>query len=405
MAATTLGERLGELRVRRGLTQEGLAEKARLSVDTVRKLEQNQRFTARMGTLNALARALDVETSVLLGPPTVLESSTDHEPPSVLALRQAVTPLSGFPGLGPGAEEDSEPPTVAELREAIRSTETIRRRGELTKITALLPTLLADARAAVRQYAGSDRAGCYAVLAEAYQVAATTLTAFGKEDAAYTALERSMEAAARSDDPHLEVIGVSTLSWIFTKQGRVVDAEQAAVRMAERIEPGFRSAPLDLSLWGILLLRGATAAVRAEHGDTAEELLSLAAAAAARIGVDRLDYATPFGPTNAGVAAVNAFVDMGKPDKALDRAALIPGLGNLPPTWLARHFLDRAQAYAEMQRDGEATRALLAAERTAPEWMRYHASSRHLVAELRGRELRRSSPIKDLALRLEIGAG
>ncbi len=402
----TLGDRLAELRVRRGLTQEGLAEKARLSVDTVRKLEQNQRFTARMSTLNHLARALDVETSALLGQPVVLESAGSAEPPSILALRQAVTPLSGFPGLGPvgwaGAEEDVPPPTVAELRQSIRSTEGVRRRGELTKITALLPTLLADARAAVRAYEGEERAASYAVLAEAYQVAATTLTAFGKEDVAYTALERSMEAAARSDDPHLETIGVSTLSWIFTKQGRIADAEQVAVRMAERIEPGFRSAPLELALWGILLLRGATAAVRAERGDVAEDLLSLAAAAAARIGVDRLDYATPFGPTNAGVAAVNAYVDMGKPDKALTHAQRISGLADLPPTWRARHYLDRAQAHAEMHRDPEATRALLAAESIAPEWMRYHASSRHLVAELRGRELRRTSPIKDLALRLEI---
>jgi transcriptional regulator with XRE-family HTH domain len=398
--AATIGDRLGELRLRRGLTQEGLAEKAQLSIDTVRKLEQNQRLTARMGTLNSLARALDVETSLLLGAPAVLASSNGSEPPSLLTLRQAVTPLSHFPGFG--NEEDTPPPTVAQLRVGIRSTEQIRRRGELTKITALLPVLLADARAAVRQYTGDDRAAAYAVLAEAYQVAATTLTAFGKEDAAYTAIERSMTAARQSDDPRLEIIGVSSLSWIFSKQGRLSDAEQVAVRMAERIEPGFRSAPIDLSVWGILLLRGATAAVRAGRNDSAEELLSLAAAAAARVGSDRLDYATPFGPTNAGVAAVNAFVDMGKPDKALSHARRIPDLSTLPPTWLARHHVDRAMAHAELRHDDRATRTLLVAEQIAPEWMRYHSSSRHLVAELRERELRRSSPIRNLAIRLEL---
>ncbi|WP_249374789.1 XRE family transcriptional regulator [Streptomyces sp. I05A-00742] len=291
---------------------------------------------------------------------------------------------------------------MAQLRDSLRGTERIRRLGELTKITAVLPTLLADARAAVRAYTGKDRAASFAVLAEAYQVAATTLTAFGKEDAAYTALERSMAAAKQSDDPRLEIIGVSSLSWIFSKQGRVADAEHVAVRMAERIDPGFRSEPIDLSMWGILLLRGATAAVRGERPDTAEDLLSLAAAAAARVGVDRLDYATPFGPTNAGVAMVNAYVDMGKPDKALSHAKRIPQVSGLPPTWRARHFLDRALAHAEMRRDGAATRALLVAEQTAPEWMRYHATSRHLVAELRERELRRNSPIRDLAIRLEV---
>lgn len=213
-----------------------------------------------------------------------------------------------------------------------------------------------------------------------------------------------MVAAKESDDPRLEIIGVSSLSWIFSKQGRVADAEKVAVRMAERIEPNFRSAPIDLSLWGILLLRGASAAVRSERTDAAEELLSLATAAAARIGVDRLDYATPFGPTNAGVAAVNAYVDMGKPDKALNHAKRITNTASLPPTWLARHYLDLALAYGEMERDPEATRALLAAERTASEWMRYHSTSRHLVAELRERERRRTSPIRELAVRLEIEA-
>ncbi|MBZ4319221.1 helix-turn-helix domain-containing protein [Streptomyces huiliensis] len=399
--ATTLGDRLRELRARRGLTQEALAEAALLSADMVRKLEQNQRLTARMATLHKLARALDVETSVLLGAPTVLEPFGGAEPASLLALRQSVAPLREFPGLD-GESEDLEPPTVARLKDRIRSTERIRRLGELTKITALLPALLADARTAARAHTGEDRAASYAVLAEAYQVAATTLTAFGKEDAAYTALERSLTAARQSDDPRLEIIGVSTLSWIFSKQGRVADAEQVAVRMAERIEPGFRSEPVDLSLWGILLLRGASAAIRGDRADTAEDLLSLAAAAAARIGTDRLDYATPFGPTNAGVATVNAYVDLGKPDKALQHARSIPGLAGLPPTWLARHYVDRALAHAELRQNAGATRNLLAAERTAPEWMRYHATARHLVAELRERELRRSSPIRDLAIRLQV---
>ena len=395
----TIGERLAKLRLRRQLTQEQLAEHAGLSVDLVRKLEQGRRQTARLSTLNALARALDVETSVLVGQPTTFEPADGVDPPSLLALRQAVTPTSDFLGSDENVED---PPGIADLQASLRFTERIRREGKLSEIAALLPQLITDARAATRAYHGENRAIAYAVLSEAYQVAATTLAAFGKEDAGFTALERSMAAAKQSNDPRLEIVGVSCLSWIFTKQGRLVDAERVAVAMAEKIEPSFRSAPIDLSLWGILLLRGASAAVRAERGDTAEELLSLATAAAARIGVDRLDYATPFGPTNAGVAAVNAYVDMGKPDKALSQARRLTHVDSLPPTWLARHYLDRALAHAEMDRDSEAARDLLAAERTAPEWMRYHSTSRHLVAELRERERRRSSPIRDLAVRLEI---
>ncbi|MER5969280.1 helix-turn-helix transcriptional regulator [Streptomyces sp. NPDC002055] len=399
--ALTIGDRLAALRMRRGTTQEQLAERARLSVDTVRKLEQNQRRTARLATLNALARALDVETSVLVGQPTVLEPANGADPPSLLALRRAVTPLAEIPGLDAG-EDDVPPPSLAQLRASLRSTELVRRRGEFTRIASVLPVLIADARAAVRALTGAERASAQAVLAEAYQVAATTLAGLGKEDAAFTAIEHSVAAARLSDDPRLETMAISCLSWIFTKQGRIDDAERVAVATAERIEPGFRSAPVDLSLWGILLLRGATAAVRAERGDTARDLLSLASAAAARIGTDRLDYATPFGPTNAAVAAVNAYVDMGQPGRAIERAQQVRDTSSLPPTWLARHQVDRALAYADLGRDDRAVRALLAADRTAPEWMRYHATSRHLVAELRGRERRRHSPVRDLAMRLHI---
>ncbi|WP_373686785.1 helix-turn-helix domain-containing protein [Streptomyces lunaelactis] len=77
----TIGDRVARLRMRRKLTQEGLAERAGLSVDVVRKLEQGVRQTARLTTLNALARVLDVEPSTLVGQPTTFEVRTDDEQP------------------------------------------------------------------------------------------------------------------------------------------------------------------------------------------------------------------------------------------------------------------------------------------------------------------------------------
>ncbi|MGW7518793.1 helix-turn-helix domain-containing protein [Streptomyces sp. NPDC054796] len=398
---TSIGDRIGRLRDRRGLTQEQLAEAAGVSVDTVRKLEQNRRLTARMSTLNQLARALDVDVSALVGTPTTFEAKADGDAPSVLALRQAVSPVSDLLGED---EDPEDPPTIGALRTALRSTERIRREGRMGSIGSTLPQLIRDARAAVRHHHGSEQRAAYAVLAEAYQVAATTLTALRKEDAAFTAMERAGLAARSSDDPRLEAIGASTLAWIFTKQGRLEDARRVALAHANEIEPGFRSAPVDLSLWGILLLRAATATVRQgeHHYDRVDELLRMATAAAASIGADRLDYATPFGPTNAGVAKVNFLVEMEKNHEAVTAARTVPGLASLPPTWRARFHVDRALAHSDLEQDGRATRALLAAEQGAPEWMRYHATARRLVAELRGREQRRTSPVTDLAQRLHL---
>jgi transcriptional regulator with XRE-family HTH domain len=395
-----MGDRVAELRLRRNMTQEQLAERADLSVDVVRKLEQGRRKTARLSSINALARALDTEPSYLVGQPSTFESRNDAAEdglPSVLALRQAVSPVSDLVG---GDTDPEEPPSIEDLRTALRSTEIIRSEGRVNEIGALLPQLIRDARAAVHAYTGADGAAANSVLAVAYQVAATTLTALGKEDAAFTAMERSLASIQACDDPDLETLAASTLSWVLTRQGRLADAERVALARAERIEPGFRSAPKDLALWGILLLRAATAAVRQEKRDAVADLLRLAGGAAESMAEDRLVYATPFGPTNVGIARVNFLVEMEESDEAVRAARTVPDLGSLPPTWRARFHVDRALAYNDLGKDRASGNALLMAEADAPEWMRYHSTSRRLVEELRGRTSRRDTAVLGLADRL-----
>jgi transcriptional regulator with XRE-family HTH domain len=68
-AERAIGVRLAALRSRRGLTQERLAERAGVSVDLIKKLEQGQRRSARMSSLAALAAALEVATADLVGEP------------------------------------------------------------------------------------------------------------------------------------------------------------------------------------------------------------------------------------------------------------------------------------------------------------------------------------------------
>ncbi|MEO3976376.1 helix-turn-helix transcriptional regulator [Streptomyces sp. CAU 1734] len=394
-----MGDRIALLRRRRGMTQEQLAERSDLSVDVVRKLEQGRRKTARLSSINAMARALDTEPSHLVGQPNTFEvpGAAGSGRPSILALRQAVSPVADILG---GESDPEDPPTIRELRAALNSTESIRREGRLGEIGVLLPQLIRDARSAAHAFTGAERAAAHSVLAVAYQVAATTLTALGKEDAAFTALERGMAAVRESDDPNLVTLSASTLAWVLTKQGRLADAERIALARAEEIEPGFRSDAEDLALWGILLLRAAAAAVRQEKHGMVEELLRRAKGAAQMMGRDLLIYATPFGPTNTGVAEVNFLVEMERAPDAVRAARSIPDLASLPPTWQARFHVDRALAYTDLGKDRMAERALLRAEDSAPEWMRYHSTSRRLVAELSERAPRRDTAVLGLADRL-----
>jgi transcriptional regulator with XRE-family HTH domain len=66
LVVVKIGDRLRELRVRRALTQEELAEKADVGTNTVARLERNE-SEPHMSTLRKLARALGVEPAELIG--------------------------------------------------------------------------------------------------------------------------------------------------------------------------------------------------------------------------------------------------------------------------------------------------------------------------------------------------
>lgn len=59
------GKKIADLRHKRGLTQEELAEKTNLAARTIASIEQGQRW-ARLSTLHKLAKGLGVSTDELL---------------------------------------------------------------------------------------------------------------------------------------------------------------------------------------------------------------------------------------------------------------------------------------------------------------------------------------------------
>ena len=66
LVVVKIGDRLRDLRVRRALTQEELAEKAEVGTTTVARLERNE-SEPHMSTLRKLARALGVDPAELIG--------------------------------------------------------------------------------------------------------------------------------------------------------------------------------------------------------------------------------------------------------------------------------------------------------------------------------------------------
>jgi DNA-binding Xre family transcriptional regulator len=68
-AGNDIGQRIGELRLQRRLTQRELADKAGVSFSLVSKLESGHRKSAGYECLAALAGALGVQVGVLLSAP------------------------------------------------------------------------------------------------------------------------------------------------------------------------------------------------------------------------------------------------------------------------------------------------------------------------------------------------
>ena len=77
--ARTIGDKVRDVRKRRGLSQRELAELSGTSASLVRKLEQGERQDIRMPTARKLATALRVPTTTLLA----RSGDADHAPPAV----------------------------------------------------------------------------------------------------------------------------------------------------------------------------------------------------------------------------------------------------------------------------------------------------------------------------------
>lgn len=381
-----LGERVARLRRRRGLTQEELAERAEVSVELVRKLEQGRRRSVRLGTLQCLARALDVQTAVLFDAPSPMDPSDPG--PGVVGIRRALTP-------GTGSPEDE--PTAASLGSSLRDAWDLHRSADHVVLAGVLPDLIDQARYLCGELPGD---ASFRLAAEAYHLTAMLLIGVRAEDLALVAADRLQAAAERVGDESSTARAADTWAWLFCRQSRLDDAERVALGAADNIEPRFAAAaPLVLAMWCALLQRGIMIAARRDDGDRVADLLSLAQAASARLGGNRDDGWTMSGPTNTAMHAVRAAVDMDRPRDAL--RVRVPEPESVPPAWQARHLLDVAHAQYAIKRDPDALATMRRIERITPGWLVYQGMAREIVRGM----LRRpgaTSPVTSLAARLNV---
>ena len=154
-----------------------------------------------------------------------------------------------------------------------------------------------------------------------------------------------------------------------------------------------------------MLLKGVIGAATLNDRASVRDYLREAAAIGARLGGDRNDYWTVFGPTNVAIHRVWASMELGDPIDALERAKLAQ-MEALPVPLLERrssHLVTVARAWHARRKDVEAVRVLRVVEHLAPEELRYNGIVREMLRTMLKRERRTiRSELRTLADHAEV---
>ncbi|MGH3974710.1 MAG: helix-turn-helix domain-containing protein, partial [Pseudonocardiaceae bacterium] len=376
------------------MTQDDLAAAAGVSTDLIRKLEQGRRHTASIASLHSIAAALDVDLGELVG----RESMPDVAPDAgVVALREAVADVADLLG-----DVEGEPLSLRDAERSVTYLWGMYWSGKWGQLTGLIPQALIGLRATLHAADTTTRPKAAEQLAWGYSVAASTLTHLRQSDAGFMAARRAVDLAASGDDALLSVALKGSVTWQLMEGGRFDEAERLAVRTAESIEPCGDVPMADLSVYGTLLIRAATAAARNHRRTIATDFLASAGEVAQRLGCNRIDYENPFGPSQVTMQTTDVGVVTEDYPAALDAATRMPANPGLPVVAHCRHLADRACAHANLGHQEQALALLLTAEGMSPDWIRHQTLARSVIRELLTTEQRRSTPLRQLAKRIGV---
>jgi transcriptional regulator with XRE-family HTH domain len=396
-----VGELIRAQRRRRGLSQAVLAGLLGRSEGWLSKVERGEIEVDRISVLLRIAEVLRVPASALM--PGTLPELSDVEHSAALHLRLA---LSGHDILVAMFADPAQRVTRGRPRRDLDAELAMCWRlvhaAEYVELGERLPQLISALELAARDPAGSPRG--FVALAEVYQVTAAAMAKLHQTDVAWIAADRAVTAAERAGDALLAAAGDFRLAHAFLQGDRlqqawrVVDVALQALR--PRVDSDGRLEAI--SLWGALNLAGAVIACRMGDIQASDGCLRHASGAAARLGGDRNDYHTEFGPTNVALHEVAVAVELGRSGEALRLAKKIDAKA-LSPERRARLLMDVARAHGQRRQADEAVKVLEEAEALTPEQVGTHRVVHQLLQSLiRGERRRPNQPLRDLARRIGV---
>ncbi|WP_324290207.1 helix-turn-helix domain-containing protein [Streptomyces antarcticus] len=395
-----------------GLSQEGLAEAADLSLSTVRKVEQGG--DARVETLHALARALGVTTSALFAteaPRSVVGPQDDANRQHLAELRRALMPPVG---LSPHVAEFVEAAELGATREHVRDARALYEKDRYSSVAKMLPNLLRTSEAAVAALEGEDQQHAMIARSQVLLMTGQFLTQVRQYDMGYFALAEAIKLAKENGQTLTAATGVVGMCWLLLRQDRFDECEALAARAAAEIEPRMSGATTQhLAVWGELWLRVAASSRRNNRPDVAGEARRMAATAASAMGREDMsfpDHWGGFGPATAEMKAVEDLVLDGDMRGVLRRSDEGPlsanglrALGGVTANNWNRHRLDVVRASVETGEHQEAIAELKRIHHRAGGWLTHQPMARHVMTDLlKTRKRTLTQDMRDMAAHLNV---
>ncbi len=388
--ADTLGDRLRNVRKRRGLSQRELADLSGVSVSLIRKLEQGEREDSRLETVHKLAAALRVPTTALAAGPDAAEPERE-DVEQWAPVRRALE--------GRAEEVPAEEPTLEGLGTAFAGVVPLLVANQFAEVRAMLPALLRDADALVAVSVNGTEAAARRLRSQIRQLTAFLMSQTWQFDVTGHALEMALDDAG---DGLTAMSAIDEKCWGLIRAGRLAETRDLATRWADETEPRrlSRATRDELAAWGNFLLRVSAAAVRDNRPGEAREALRLARVAAVATGNDFILGYHPwqvFGPvTVAVIQAENAMIQ-DRPETTLAISGQLDVRSFPVSRHYHRHRLDVAHAHVAVRQYGEAVGVLQEIRRAAPEWLVQQRYARDILADVVERRRVLTAEMRDLA--------
>ncbi|OKI08256.1 hypothetical protein A6A06_33850 [Streptomyces sp. CB02923] len=311
-------------------------------------------------------------------------------------------PLDGIRDVLTGTVGAQEPGTIESLRRDIAEAKRLVQACGYARLARQLPALLA--RFECPGSARPEQRAMDLLAVHGYHVAATLLLKYDDAASAWIAAEKAATAARRTEAPAAIASAYRILTHAVAGVGHRRQAVRVAVTGVDHLSGRVsRSAPDNVAVFGALLLRGAWAAALDEDRDAAAELLDEAERTSALLQEATNRQWTAFGANNVALHRMSIALALGDAGHALQAAKTVVPAQLAVAERQATYWSDVARALHICGRTEAAARALLAAEKAAPEEVRSRSVTRALIRELLQRDRAGRAPwLRALANRAQV---